>query len=58
MNDNTTFLLLDLRDQEEFELFHIKEAINYPAPFLSRDKIIPPLLRFVKIILDYLEKYA
>jgi len=40
------FLLLDLRDVEDFELYHIKESISYPAPNLGRDKIIPELYKF------------
>ena len=27
-------------------MFHIKEAINYPAPNIGRDKMIPELFRF------------
>lgn len=38
--------MLDLRDPEEYQLFHIKESINYPAPNIGRDKIIPELFRF------------
>jgi len=53
--------LLDLRDAEDYELYHIKEcktdinnfishifliAINYPAPNLGRDKMIPELYKF------------
>jgi centrosomal protein CEP41 len=47
--DQTAFLLLDLRDPEDFDLYHIKESINFPAPSLSRDKLIPPLYRFVNL---------
>jgi len=46
LGDNSEFLLLDLREPEDYELFHIKEAINYPAPNLGRDKIIPELFKF------------
>jgi centrosomal protein CEP41 len=42
----TQFLLLDLRDPEEYELWRIKEAINFPAPNIARDKVIPELYRF------------
>ena len=42
----TTFLLLDLRDPDEYDLWRIKEAINYPAPNIGRDKTIPELYRF------------
>lgn len=38
---NTSFLLLDLRDPEDYNLWRIKESINFPAPNISRDKMIP-----------------
>lgn len=46
ITQNTKFLLLDMRDQEDYQMFHIKEALNYPAPNIGRDKIIPELYRF------------
>lgn len=42
----TSFLLIDLRDPEEYNLWRIKEAINFPAPNIGRDKTIPELYRF------------
>ena len=42
----TTFLLLDLREKEDYELWRIKEAINYPAPNIGRDKMIPEIFHF------------
>ena len=46
LTQNTKFLLLDLRDPEEYDLWRIKEALNFPAPNIGRDKIIPELFRF------------
>ena len=46
ITDQTSFLLLDLRDPDEYDLWRIKEAINYPAANIARDKIIPELYRF------------
>lgn len=46
ITDNTKFLLLDLRDPEEYSLYRIKESLNYPAPNIARDKMIPELFRF------------
>jgi centrosomal protein CEP41 len=46
ITQNTKFLLLDMREPEEYALFHIKEALNFPAPNIGRDKIIPELFRF------------
>jgi centrosomal protein CEP41 len=43
---NTSFLLLDLRDAEDYNLWRIKESINFPAPNIARDKMIPDLFRF------------
>ena len=55
---NTSFLLLDLRDPEEYNLWRIKESINYPAPNIGRDKVIPELYRFKnqpdKLIIVYM----
>lgn len=35
----TKFILLDLRDEDEYKQYHIREAISFPAPNISRDKI-------------------
>ena len=43
---NTSFLLLDLRDPEDYYLWRIKESLNFPAPNIGRDKVIPELYRF------------
>lgn len=43
---NTTFLLLDLREPEEYANWHIKESINFPAANIARDRTIPELYRF------------
>lgn len=55
----TKFILLDLRDDDEYKNFHIKEAINFPAPNISRDKTFSQLLRFKnqadKIIVVYMD---
>lgn len=42
----TSFLLLDLRDPDDYNLWRIKESINFPAPNIARDKMIPELFRF------------
>jgi len=46
INANTRFILLDLRDPDEFQAWRIKESISYPAPNIARDKTIPELFRF------------
>ena len=46
LTSDSEFLLLDLREPEDFALFHIKESLNYPAPSIMRDKITPELFRF------------
>jgi centrosomal protein CEP41 len=35
---DTKFILLDLRDSEDYKAWHIKEAINFPAPNITQDK--------------------
>lgn len=58
ITDQTSFLLLDLRDPDEYDFWRIKEALNYPAPNIGRDKIIPELFRFKnqpnKLIIIYM----
>ena len=55
---NTTFLLLDLREPDEYANWHIKEAINFPAANIGRDRTIPELYRFKnapdKLIITYM----
>ena len=59
ITDQTTFLLLDLREPEEYDLWRIKESISYPAANIARDKMIPELYRFKnkpdKLIIVYME---
>lgn len=47
-----------MRDEDEYKKFHIREAINFPAPNISRDKTFGQLLRFKnnpdKIIVIYM----
>ena len=38
IDQTSSLLLLDLRDEEEFSLTHIVGAINYPGPNILRDK--------------------
>ena len=46
---NTKFVLLDLRDEDEYKEWHIKESINFPAPNINRDKQFGQLLRFKNV---------
>jgi Rhodanese-like domain len=41
------FLLIDVREPEEFAACHIAEAVNIPARMLSRDTIPPEIYRYV-----------
>jgi len=58
LTDQTSFLLLDLRDPEEYDFWRIKESISYPAANIPRDKMIPELYRFKnkadKLIIVYM----
>jgi len=38
VTSETKFILLDLREEDEYKKFHIREAINFPAPNITRDK--------------------
>ena len=46
-------LLLDLREEEEFEKCHIEGAVHYPAPMLSRsvNPFIPQIYEFVRFLI-------
>ena len=46
ITSETKFILLDLRDEDEYKKYHIKEALSFPAPNISRDKVFGQLLRF------------
>jgi len=35
---DTKFLLLDLREPEDYNKWHIKDAISFPSPNICRDK--------------------
>ena len=58
ITDQTSFLLLDLREPEEYDFWRIKESINYPVMNIARDKMIPELFRFKnkanKLIIVYM----
>ena len=58
LTDQTSFLLLDLRDPEEYDFWRIKESISYPVANVARDKMIPELFRFKnkqdKLIIVYM----
>lgn len=48
-----------MREPEEYALYRIKESLNFPAPNIGRDKIIPELFRFRnqpdKLIIIYMQ---
>ena len=50
-------MLIDLREPEEYEEFHIKEALSFPGRQIKQDKIIPQLFHYKnkdnKIIIVY-----
>jgi centrosomal protein CEP41 len=59
ITDQTSFLLLDLREPEQYDFWRIKESLSYPAANIARDKMIPELFRFKnkanKLIIVYME---
>jgi rhodanese-related sulfurtransferase len=46
--NNDEFLLLDLRDPDDYRLQHIKQALNWPAANILRDKLRPEMFNFVR----------
>ncbi|CDW84457.1 centrosomal protein of 41 kda [Stylonychia lemnae] len=56
---DTQFLLLDMREPEQYRKWHIRDSINYYHILLNQDKTIPELYRFRnqpnKMIIIYLE---
>ena len=46
ITSDTKFILLDLREEDDYKKWHIKESINFPAPNITRDKTFGQLLRF------------
>ena len=58
ITQDTKFILLDLREEEDYKKWHIRESINFPAPNITRDKTFAQLLRFKnqpdKIIVVYM----
>ncbi|KAL0483542.1 41 kD caentrosomal protein A [Acrasis kona] len=62
--DNKTFMLLDVRDADDFTRCHLLGAVHYPAPMLSRsvNPLLPEMYSFknkegkLLIIYDYDEK--
>lgn len=45
ITESSEFVILDLRDESEYEQYHIKEAISFPAPNITRDRILPQVFR-------------
>ena len=45
ITEDSEFVLLDLREEDEYEKYHIKEAISFPAPNITRDRILPQVFR-------------
>jgi len=58
ITDQTSFLLLDLRDPEDYDYWRIKESLNFPVAKIAQDKMIPELFRFKnksdKLIIVYM----
>lgn len=43
-----TFILLDFREKSEYDNYHIKEAVSYPATNILRDKFTTEMYSFVR----------
>lgn len=42
---NCDFVICDLREPEEFEACHIMGAVSFPAPNVTRDRMLPEMYR-------------
>ena len=40
-------MLLDLREKEDYDKYHIKEAMSFPGPNISRDKFPVEMIKMV-----------
>ena len=64
ITEETDFLLLDIREPEDFSKYRIKEAINFPAPLIARDKFLPQIMKFKNqpdrwiVVYHYDEKHS
>ena len=58
-NEGPKILLLDLRTEQEYKQWHIKNAINFPAINIQRDQVFGQLSQFKnkqdKLIVVYAE---
>eukprot|EP00358_Blepharisma_japonicum_P003263 CAMPEP_0202950362 /NCGR_PEP_ID=MMETSP1395-20130829/21789_1 /ASSEMBLY_ACC=CAM_ASM_000871 /TAXON_ID=5961 /ORGANISM="Blepharisma japonicum, Strain Stock R1072" /LENGTH=163 /DNA_ID=CAMNT_0049654759 /DNA_START=73 /DNA_END=560 /DNA_ORIENTATION=+ len=45
ITEDSEFVILDVREEDDYRLFHIKESICFPAPNITRDRIIPEVFR-------------
>jgi rhodanese-related sulfurtransferase len=46
MCSEANFLLIDLRDPQEYSAWHIKEAFNFPLMLVNQDKMSNEMLRY------------
>ncbi len=57
MGIQTDFLLIDFRDPDDYEKYHIREALSFPGPRIKQDKYLPQLFNYKnkenKIIIVY-----
>ena len=56
INEETDYLLLDLREPEFYEQYHIKDAISFPQALINRDKFLPIIMQYVSSRSHQLEK--
>ncbi len=47
--EDLSFILLDLRDNQEYYNYHIKEAISFPSTNILRDKYPNEMYTFVSL---------
>lgn len=58
MNDDSEFVVLDLRDPDEYQRFHIKEAVSFPTPNITRDRMPAEVFRLKNVSEKFIVIYA
>jgi centrosomal protein CEP41 len=43
-------MIIDLREKEDYDLYHIKEAVSFPGPNITRDKFTYDMIKLVYFI--------
>ena len=56
--EDTEYVVLDLRDEDEFARYHLCDSINFPAPYIMRDRVPNEIFRMKNVPQKYIIVYA